>query len=52
VNSPTSSRAQLRAAETSAATSAAADSLTLTGADAALLASISAAEAVHAELLA
>jgi hypothetical protein len=48
----TSSLAQLRAAELSAAHLAAAESSALTGADAALLASISACESTHAELLA
>jgi hypothetical protein len=42
----------LRAAELAAARSAAEDSLALRGADAALLASISACEATHAEMLA
>ncbi|MCW2494796.1 hypothetical protein [Jatrophihabitans sp.] len=49
---PLRSTAQLRAAETAAARAAAAGALTLTGDDAALLASISACEASHAELLA
>ena len=44
--------AQLRASELAAAKAAAAESAVLTGADAALLASISASEATHAELLA
>ena len=43
--------AQLRAGELAAARAAAAESAALTGADAALLASISASEATHAELL-
>lgn len=43
--------AQLHAAELAAARSAAAESSALTGADAALLASISACEATHAELI-
>jgi hypothetical protein len=43
--------AQLRAAELTAAKAAAAESAALAGADAALLASISASEATHAELL-
>jgi hypothetical protein len=42
---------QLRAAELAAARAAAAESAALTGAEAALLASISASEATHAELL-
>ena len=42
---------QLRAAELAAAQAAAAESATLAGVDAALLASISASEATHAELL-
>jgi hypothetical protein len=41
----------LRSAETAAAGAAAKRALTLTGRDAALLASISACEATHAELL-
>ncbi len=44
--------AKLRASELAAAKAAAAESAALTGADAALLASISASEATHAELLA
>lgn len=44
--------AQLRASELAAAKAAAAESAALTGSDAALLASISACEATHAELLA
>jgi hypothetical protein len=45
------SRAQLRAAESAAATAAAGRADTLAGAQAALLASIAACEATHAELL-
>jgi hypothetical protein len=44
--------ARLRASELAAAKAAATESAALTGADAALLASISASEATHAELLA
>jgi hypothetical protein len=47
-----SSRDQLRAAEAAAASAGAQRALALTGRDAALLASISACEATHAELLA
>jgi hypothetical protein len=46
-----SSRPELLAAEQAAARDAAAESAALRGADAALLASISAAESTHAELL-
>ena len=49
--SPTPTLARLRAAELAAAHAAAAESAALTGADAALLASISACEATHGELL-
>ena len=48
---PTPTLAQLRAAEVAAARAAATESAALTGADAALLASISACEATHDELL-
>lgn len=48
---PSPTLARLRAAELAAAHAAAAESAALTGADAALLASISACEATHGELL-
>jgi hypothetical protein len=51
-SSVTPTIAQLRAAEVAAAGSAAAESTSVAGADAALLASISACEATHAELFA
>ena len=51
IPSPTPTLSRLRAAELAAARAAAAESAALTGADAALLASISACEATHGELL-